>query len=299
MKNLFTKIATLVFLFSLSSKLKAQDDLSSLLNETAEKPKKEFTTATFKGTRLINLHTVEVAGKRSLDFRVSHRFGAINDGANNAFGLDGGASIRLGLEYSYDGRLQFGVGRTNIDKTGDVFAKYRLLRQTTDNKMPFSITLFAGMYYTMLKDPDKAATGKDKYADRNDRLSFAYQLIIGRKFSDRFSFQVAPTLVHFNLVDKISDKNDMYAVCAATRFKITKRFAITGEYCWRATEWTRDKYYDSFALGVDIETGGHVFQLQVVNSLGMIENQFIPKTNTKWSNAGIRLGFNISRMFHV
>ena len=242
---------------------------------------------------------MEVAGKRSLDFRVSHRFGAINDGANNAFGLDGGASIRLGLEYSYDGRLQFGVGRTNIDKTGDVFLKYRLLRQTTDNKMPLSVTLFAGMYYTMLKDPDKATTGKDKYANRNDWLSYAYQLIIGRKFSDRLSLQIAPTMVHFNLVDKITDKNDMYALCAATRFKITKRFAITAEYCWRATEWTRDKYYDSFALGVDIETGGHVFQLQVVNSLGVIENQFIPKTNTKWSNAGVRLGFNISRMFHL
>ena len=299
MKNLLSKIFALIFILSFSPKLKAQDDLSSLLNETAEPKKKEFTTATFKGTRLINLHTVEVAGKRSLDFRVSHRFGAINGGANNAFGLDGGASIRLGLEYSYDGRLQFGVGRTNIDKTGDVFLKYRLLRQTTDNKMPLSITLFAGMYYTMLKDPDKATTGKDKYANRNDRLSFAYQLIIGRKFSDRFSFQIAPTMVHFNLVDKISDKNDMYALCAATRFKITKRFAITGEYCWRATKWSRDKYYDSFALGVDIETGGHVFQLQIVNSLGMIENQFIPKTNTKWSNAGVRFGFNISRMFHV
>ena len=273
--------------------------MNALLNDSEAPAKKEFTTATFKGTRLINLHTVEVAGKRSLDFRISHRFGAINGGMNEAFGLDGGASIRLGLEYSYDGRLQFGVGRTNIDKTGDLFAKYRLLRQTTTNSMPLSVTLFAGMYYTMTKDPNKGIVGKEKFENDNNRLSYAYQIIIGRKFSERFSFQVAPTMVHFNLVEKLTDKNDMYAVCAATRFKFTKRFALTAEYCWRASQWSRDTYYDSFALGFDIETGGHVFQLQLVNSLGVLENQFIPKTNTKWSNAGIRLGFNISRMFNL
>jgi hypothetical protein len=296
-KNLFGIITSLL-LFG-STAVQAQDDLNALLNETNETPKKEFTSAIFKGTRLINLHTVEVGGKRSLDFRIAHRFGDLNGGLYESFGLDGGASIRLGLEYSYDGRLQFGVGRTNIDKTGDLFAKYRLLRQTTNNKNPLSITLFAGMYYTMLKDPNKALGGKDKYENDNNRLSYAYQIIFARKFSERFSFQIAPTMVHFNLVEKLSDKNDMYAVCAATRFKFTKRFALTAEYCWRATEWSRDTYYDSFALGFDIETGGHVFQLQVVNSLGVLENQFIPKTNTKWSNGGIRLGFNISRMFNI
>ncbi len=277
----------------------AQDDLNALLNESESPKKKEFATATFKGTRLINLHTVEVGGKRSLDFRISHRFGSINGGLNEAFGLDGGASIRLGLEYSYDGRLQFGVGRTNIDKTGDLFAKYRLLRQTTTRSMPISVTLFAGLYYTMLKDPNKALGGKDKYENDHNRLSYAYQIIIARKFSERFSFQLSPTMVHFNLVERLTDKNDMFALCAATRFKFTKRFALTAEYCWRATEWSRDTYYDSFALGFDIETGGHVFQVQFVNSLGVLENQFIPKTSTKWSNAGIRLGFNISRMFNL
>lgn len=293
------KLLVFSLFFSSILTVSAQDDMNALLNENDAPKQKEFATATFKGTRLINLHTVEVCGKRGLDFRISHRFGALNGGAYNAFGIDGGASIRLGLEYSYDGRIQFGVGRTNVDKTGDVFAKYRLLRQTTTNSMPLSVTLFAGMYYTMFKDPNKAISGKDKYENRNNRLSYAYQLIIGRKFSESFSFQVAPTMIHFNLVEKLSDKNDMYAICAATRLKVTKRFAITAEYCWRATEWSRDTYYDSFAVGVDIETGGHVFQLQLVNSLGVLENQFIPKTTTKWTDAGIRLGFNISRVFNL
>lgn len=299
MKLKLLRLLFIANLLTIASAVKAQDDMDALLNANEGPKKKEFVLATFKGTRLINLHTIEVAGKRSLDFRISHRFGAINGGMYNAYGIDGGASIRLGLEYSYDGRLQFGVGRTNVEKTGDLFAKYRLLRQTTNSSMPLSVTLFAGMYYTMLKDANKAVTGIDKYENRNNRLSYAYQLIIGRKFSERFSFQIAPTMVHYNLVEKLSDKNDMYAVCAATRFKFTKRFALTAEYCYRATEWSRDTYYDSFGIGVDVETGGHVFQLQLVNSLGVLENQFIPKTNTKWSNAGIRLGFNISRVFEL
>lgn len=299
MKFKLTCLLPLALSFLSFQTVLAQDDMDALLNATENPKKKEFATATFKGTRLINLHTVEVGGKRSLDFRISHRFGSLNGGLNEAFGLDGGASIRLGLEYSYDGRLQFGVGRTNIDKTGDLFAKYRLLRQTTNNSMPISMTLFAGMYYTMLKDPNVALGGKDKYENDNNRLSYAYQLILARKFSERFSLQISPTMVHFNLVEKLTDKNDMYAICGAGRFKFTKRFALTAEYCWRATNWSRDTYYDSFALGFDIETGGHVFQLQLVNSLGVLENQFIPKTSTKWSNAGIRLGFNISRMFNL
>jgi hypothetical protein len=122
---------------------------------------------------------------------------------------------------------------------------------------------------------------------------------MARKFSERFSFQLSPTMGHFNLVEKLSDKNDMFALCAASRFKLTKRLAITAEYCYRLTDWSRTTYYDSFAIGFDIETGGHVFQLQLVNSLGLLENQFIPRTNTKWSDGGIRLGFNISRMFNL
>lgn len=255
--------------------------------------------ATFKGTRLINFHTNETAGRRTLDFRIAHRFGPFNAGWYDFYGLDGGASIRLGLEYSFDGRLQFGIGRTSVEKMADGFLKYRLLRQHTRGWKQVSVTLLSAAYYTMLKDPDQAVNGFDKYKFWGSRLSYAHQIIIARKFSDRFSLQISPTLVHMNQVERISDLNDAFVLTGATRFKITKRSAITLEYGWRATGYTRTKYYDTLGIGWDIETGGHVFQVFLTNSIGLTEPQFLLRTNNKWSDAGIRLGFNISRVFTI
>jgi hypothetical protein len=258
---------------------------------------KSFTYATFKGTRLINMHTLETTGRRALDFRISHRFGTLNSGAYQAFGVDLAANIRLGLEYSYDGRLQLGIGRTSFQKIADGFLKYRLIRQTTDNKNPISVTWLSCAFYSFEK---KQIAGLNYYGNALDRLSYAHQLIIGRKFNESISFQIAPTVVHFNLVEKLGDKNDIYAICALGRVKLTKRFALTAEYGYRINKYynsTNQTYYDTFAIGCDIETGGHVFQLHFVNSIGLVENQFIPYTNTNWKTAGIRLGFNISRVF--
>ncbi len=294
MKNI---LYSLLFILCSASAF-AQDDLMKLLDD--EKPKqKEFVSATFKGTRLINFHTSEVVGRRSLDFRISHHFGDINGGPYQFFGLDGGASIRLGLEYSYDGRLEFGLGRSSVEKTVDGFVKYKLLRQTINNKQPITITLFSGMYYATIKDPNKAATGIDRYQYQTSRMAYCHQIIIARKFSERFSLQLSPTYVHYNLVDFIGDKNDLYAVALATRYKFTKRSAITFEYCYRANPYSTIKYYDSVGIGIDIETGGHVFQMYLTNSIGMVESQFVGHTNTSWKNMGLKLGFNISRVFAI
>lgn len=281
-----------------SLNLRAQDDdLLKLIGEP--EAEKDFVSATFKGTRLINFHTLEVAGKRTLDFRIAHRFGDFNSGWYDFYGLDGGASIRLGLEYSYDGRLMFGIGRTSLEKTFDGFVKYRLVRQGLDSGPKISVTLFSGMYYTNRKDPNAATNGFDKYEYWSNRLSFTHQVIIGRKFSERFSLQIAPTLVHVNLAERISDLNDAIVVAGAARYKFTKRMAVTAEYGWRATKYSRSTYYDSFGLGLDIETGGHVFQIHITNSIGLTENQFLTRTTTRWASGGIRLGFNISRVFTI
>lgn len=147
--------------------------------------------------------------------------------------------------------------------------------------------------------PNKEINGFDKYERTSNRLSYAHQVIIGRKFTDNFSLQIAPTVVHANLVDRFSDKNDAFILAEAARYKFTKRMAITAEYGWRFREYTRTKYYDSLGLGIDVETGGHVFQIHVTNSLGLTENQFLTRTTSKWGDAGIRLGFNISRVFTI
>lgn len=273
----------------------AQSDMD-LLNESSGK-KHEPVLATFKGTRLANFHTNENPGKRTLEFRISHRFGTLNGGAYNAFGLDGGASIRLGLEYSLDGRLAFGIGRTSAEKTLDGFVKYKLLEQSIDGYMPLSVTLLGGVYTSRVKN-----SKFDNYG-LTGRTSYCTQVIVAKKFNERLSIMIAPTYLHYNLVDSLGDKNDGVVVAVGGRYKFDARTAITLEYGYRAVKNFANNaatnYHDSFAVGVDIETGGHVFQMQFVNSFGILENQYFMRTTDSWKNWGIRLGFNVSRMFFI
>lgn len=291
----------LVLAFVWTFSCSAQDDLMKMA-QGETKDADPITIATFKSTRLINQPTLECLGERTLDVRISHRFWDVSSGSYNAFGLDGPASIRIGLDYSYEGRLMAGIGRSSYEKLYDGFLKYRLLRQTESGSMPLSVTLFTSAAYTTQEDPNKAATGYDKYYYSTDRFSFAHSIMVGRKFSSAFSMQVSGYLVHTNLTNYIGDKNDMVAVTGLFRYKLTRSFSITAEYAARVTEYNADpskKYYDSAGVGFEIETGGHVFQLNVSNSFGMVETQYIPYTDKSWSDGGVRIGFNISRVFHL
>lgn len=271
----------------------AQDN-DDLLKLVEDKPAKVFSQATFKTTRLINFHTIEVVGRRALDFRISHRFGDINSGPYNAWGMDGGANIRLALEYSHNGRLMVGLGRTSSKKIADGFVKYRLLRQTTNNGMPLSLTLFSGVYHTFER---ANIDGINKYQTISDRLSYCHQIMIARKVNSRLSLQLTGAMVHYNLVDNITEGNNCYIAGVVGRFKLTTRQAITLEYGRRLNSYSNNKYYDSFGIGYDLETGGHVFQIHLTNSFGLTENQYFMYTTSTWQNWGIRLGFNISRVF--
>lgn len=294
MKRQLTILLILVCVFANS--LKAQDtDPMMLLQGLAEAPKDEPVIATFKATRVINQQTIEVGGSRSLDFRIHHHFGPFNSGAYDFWGIDGGASIRLGLEYSYDGRLQIGLGRTSYEKQLDGFLKYRLLRQSKSGSMPISVTLFSGAYQNGLKGLKIGGLDKFKYA--SDRFSFVHQVIIARKIDDKLSLQITPTMVHYNLVENLTDNNDSYFLGISGRYKVSNRTAITYEYGARMDNNIATKYYDSMGIGLDIETGGHVFQMFLTNSFGMTENQTFARTNTSWADRGFRLGFNVSRMF--
>lgn len=294
MKNIYRSFLVLITFSTAVSAQSAED----LLNMVEEKPKKEFAPATFKTTRLINFHTVEVLSRRSLDFRISHRFGDFNSGAYNAWGIDGGANIRLALEYSHDSRLMFGIGRSSGKKIADAFLKYRLLKQTTKGGgMPVSVTLFTSAYHTFMQNV--IIDGVNKYQSIPDRLSYCHQIMFARKFTPRFSLQLTGAMVHVNLVEKISDKNDCFVAGVVTRFKFTKRQAITLEYGYRVNKYSKEKYYDSFGIGWDVETGGHVFQMHLTNSFGLTEDQYFMYTNTTWDNWGIRLGFNVSRVFSL
>jgi hypothetical protein len=276
--------------------VRGQDMLGSL--DSSDASAKDFVIATFKTTRIVNQHTLETVGPRTLDFRISHRFGPVNSGSYGAWGVDGPANIRLGLEYSPDGRFMFGIGRSSLEKVVDGFLKFKLLRQTTDNKTPLSITLFAASYYTALRDPNRDAPGGfDKYEFMSSRFSYCFEAMFGRKFSRKFSLQLAPWFVHYNLVEHLTDKNDVYGASALFRFKFSNRSAITAEYAYRINDYSLDPFFDSFGIGYELETGGHVFQIHFTNSFGIVENQFFPHTDTEWNDMGVRLGFNISRVF--
>lgn len=288
-KNLLSLLLVTITTFNLTF---AQEDLLQQLEQEAPK-EKELTTASFKGTRIINSHSLEVVGRKGFEFRIAHRFGALNTGAYNLFGLDDATSIKLSFDYSFNGRWMIGFARNSYGKLYEGLVKYRILRQTTDNSMPLSLTWLSIANITALKTSD------NRYQNFSNRLSFVHQAILGRKFNDWLTLQMSPTFIHYNLIEGTTTFNDIYSVVGAGRLKFTRSMALTLEYGYRLNNYTGspDPYYNTFGIGLDIETGGHVFQIVVVNSPTLNEAQFIPFTAETWNDGGMRLGFNISRVF--
>ncbi|MEA5138751.1 DUF5777 family beta-barrel protein [Arcicella rigui] len=274
-----------------------QDDLMNMLDKENES-KINYTTATFKAPRLINGQTIETASKNHLNFWISHRFGAVNSGfIDNFFGLDE-ARIRLGLEYGLTDQLTVGVGRSSQEKVYDYYAKYKAIRQS--NKVPVTVTAYlSGAAVTAVTGYTMESGSVMKFNDNIERQTYCGQLLIARKFNDKLSLQIMPTIIHFNKTESTDMKNDMLALGFGGRLKLNKRLSLNAEYYLadRGKTTTEQKYHNSLSVGFDIETGGHVFQLHFTNSRGMIERQFIAQTVGQWSNADIFYGFNISRTF--
>jgi len=281
-----------LLLFSVSVHIWAQD-LDKMLEETTGSST-TYTTATFKSTRIINGHSIERMQAGQLDVRISHRFGPINSGAYNLWGLDQ-ANMHLGMEYGITNWVMAGLGRGTYEKAYDGFLKFSLLRQSKGEKvMPVSMSLFTSAAYSTLKWSGEGTL------NAWDRMSYVAQLLVARKFNERFSFEINPTYIHRNMVVTEMDPNDVWSVGAGFRFKITKRVSFNGEYYYvipPINDHRSTQTYDPLAIGVDIETGGHVFTIMLTNSVAMIEKGFIAETTEQWKGAGIRLGFNLSRVF--
>jgi hypothetical protein len=247
---------------------------------------------TFKSTHLINGHSIETTKAGLLDFRISHRFGLLNSGSYNFFGLDN-AIERLGLDYGITNNIGVGIGRSTFQKQMDVFLKVKLLRQSTgSHASPVSTKGLAAVIIKTLKDSDPAIK-----RTTSDKTAYTYQLIIARKFSSSTSIQLMPTMVHYNLVPLANDPNDLYSLGIGARQKLSKRLSLTAEYYYQFNQFSG--YYNSLAIGIDIETVGHVFQLHFTNSTGLTESTFINQTFGKWENGDIHFGFNISRVFKI
>ncbi|MBL0126923.1 MAG: hypothetical protein IPP83_05565 [Flavobacteriales bacterium] len=275
----------------------AQDDLIGQLGE--EKSAPVYSTAAFKTTRVINGHSLENTGHGVLDFRINHRFGFINGGAQEFFGLDG-ATVRLGFDYGVTDRLMVGIGRSGFQKTVDGFAKYRFLQQCDAGcSMPVTLAVVAASSMTTLPANQVPWYSEDRMDYFTNRLSYAFTVIVGRKFSDKFSFQLNPGVVHRNLVASSADANDVIHISGAGRMKLTKRIALNAEYFYVLRGQLPEHYKNSLSVGFDLETGGHVFQLHFTNSTGMFERAYITETVGDWANGDIHFGFNISRVFTV
>jgi len=260
----------------------------------SEEQQTEYTYATFKATRIINGQSIENPPKGALNFVISHHFGRINDGWYEFWGLDQ-ANIRLGFEYGLTDWLAIGVGRTSVEKTYDGSIKVKFLRQSKGMRnMPISLSYYGDMSCTSVKwqEPER-----ENYF--TSRLEYLHQLLIARKFGNSVSLQLIPTYIHRNLVETKADQNDVFAVGAGGRVKITTRLAITGEYYYVLPGQTADDFYNSFSIGLDLETGGHVFQVYLTNSQGLIGQQFIAETTGQWGKGDIHIGFNINRTFQI
>ncbi|MFN3996248.1 DUF5777 family beta-barrel protein [Algoriphagus sp.] len=308
MSQILRKVLLVIGLTSLISMIWvpdaiAQDDLLQMLNQEQSK-ETTYTLATFKASRLINGQTIETVSKNHLNFWISHRFGAVNSGfLANFFGLDE-AKIRLGLEYGLTDNWLIGAGRSSLEKTYDMYTKYKVLRQS--NKFPVTVTGLGGWAINTMETGYGMESGAEmRFNDNLERYSYWGQVLIARKLNEKLSLQVMPTFLHFNKVEDPSIPNDLLALGLAGRYKLTKRFALSGEYyhaftdpgAYEASTGKTYPYHDAISIGVDIETGGHVFQLHFTNSRGMIEKHFIGQTTGAWQDGDIYYGFNIARTF--
>lgn len=302
-----------------------QDDLMDMLEEV-EPAKQEKVTATFKTTRVINAHTTETVKAKTIDVRISHRFGNIystrndNDGPDSFFGFDNVADVRLAVEYGITDELMTGIGRSQMNNLIDGLVKWRFYTQTTDNKRPFSLAFFGNIainpskkfvFYSGIREelykPIAANNFEPTYGPTKQffhRLSYSAQLIIARKFSPSISMELLPTYIHRNFVRDPQDENAMFALGVAARFKVSKRVAIIADYFYVFSPYRYNNlgaipFYNPISVGVEIETGGHVFHIDISNSRGIIYNNLLVESPDSWEFAEIKLGFNISRVFNV
>lgn len=290
MKNKLYILGTLLLL---AFNVQAQDDLLDMLGNDKTT---DYASNSFKGTRVINSHSMEMLHPGTMDFRILHRFGRIDQGAYQLFGLDQ-AAMRMGFDFGLTKNLMVGVGRSTNKKELDGVLKYRLLWQSKgEKKMPVSVIAVAGMTVNGLKDPISVSGVETTFSRR---LGYYYSVIVGRKFSERFSLQLSPTLVHQNIVSSEVVPNNLYALGVGGRFKVTQRLALVWDYSYAFNRFPGIAAYNPLSLGIDIETGGHVFQLHFSNAVGMNERAFLTDSNGQYFKGEIQFGFNLSRVFQL
>ena len=266
--------------------LTAQDDMLEHIDDSTVSSVP--VQATFKATRIVNSQSIELTRPKILEFMILHRFGSMTNGFYDLFGMDE-AAIRFDLKYGINDRISLGVGRSSLNKTYDIFTKLKLLKQTSGgSSFPFSLALFSKIEISTI----------DQNLPMNDQLTFDIQVLAARKFNPSISGQVMPTFIHRNLVQTAEEFHDLLSFGIGGRVKVTRRVSINADTFFPLGE--RDETFkQSWGLGCDIETGGHVFQLMITNVQGSFESEYIENATGTFDELNLFLGFNITRVFSL
>ena len=290
----FPTFITAIALSALYSAAGAQDSttlLSQLIHES-ETGKTLYAENTFTYTRVVDGHSIINLPAGVLDVRISHRFDPINSGLYNFFGLDA-AVMRLGFDYGITDGIMVGMGHSVFQKTYDAFFKLKLLRQSKGEiNMPVSLAFVPTVAINTLKPFD---ANKIPFSDR---VSYVFQLLIAKKFSQTFSLQLMPTFIHADRISFAHSEKNIGAIGIAATHRISKRLNVNIEYYYRLND-LESAAHNVLSFGIDLGTGGHVFQLHFTNSIGMTEKSFISETTNTWQKGDVLFGFNISRVFQL
>ena len=290
-------VAIVLFIFSEKSIAQDTTNLMNQLEKEAAKNETIYTNATFKYTRVVDGHSVETLPAHVLDLRISHRFGPLSSGLYNFFGLDF-ATMRLGFDYGITNNFMIGVGHNTFQKTYDGFFKVKIFRQSSGKiNMPVTVTFVSAMAVNMQK-PRDFSIRPDSGVNAN-RSSYVFQLLIARKFSEQFSLQIMPTFIHADNISFNHIKHNIFAIGIGSMHKISKRISVNVEYYYQLPDDKAPGARNVLSFGIDIGTGGHVFQLHLTNSLGLTEKSFIAETTGRWDKSDVLFGFNISRVFQL
>lgn len=308
MKKLTVIIAFIFIGFSLKAQqtdsLKKGSSADSLLNamNSSNDSKAIPVLAIFKSTRLILSETSETVKKNNLNFVVIHRFGDIagsEGGGKTFFGFDNSSDIYIGFEYGLSNNLDIDFGRSKFAQLIDLGLKYALMHQTADDATPVAVTLLgkAGL---------KPYKNDGSFNTYTDRFAYVAQAIIARKFSSTFSMQLTPTFIRDNSTFPFvpGNENQFFALGIAGRLKLTKRFGIIVDYThpfssFRQNGTGPNSFYDPLGVGIEIETGGHVFTINFSNAKAISETNYMSNTQSSWAKGQFRIGFTITRIFDL
>ncbi len=266
----------------------------------------ELVQETFKDDKVINSHSVETLPARKLDFRIVHRFGDLAGdfgGWDNFYGLEDARDIMIGFAYGVTNKLSVGINRTKgsgpLSRLVNLNAKYRILHQKVDGSMPLSLTFYGLSSISTMKKTE-VANELHSFAKSSHRVVYCAQFLIARKFGDAFSLQLIPSYVHRNVVPS-DDENGLFSLGLATRVQLSKVIGLIADLTLPFSDLrtSANGYYPGLGLGLEFDTGGHVFQLNLTNTTGIMETDYIPYTRTNWGEGEFRLGFTISRLFNL